>query len=129
MGAGPCTGDLLYGTTEVDVDDVCADRLDHPGRVTHRPWVRAEELDRQGMLVGGHAEVAEGLLVAMLDARTAHHLGANEARAVPPPLASEGLDAHAGHGGEHESGRHFDPADAPGSPEVDHGSDSVLADC
>ncbi len=54
---------------EVDVDDVGAGRLDHPGRLGHRDRVGAEDLDRQRMLVGGHPQVAERPLVAVLDAR------------------------------------------------------------
>ena len=60
---------LADGAAEVDVDDVGARGLDHARRVGHRVGVGAEDLDRQRMLVGGDAQVAERLLVAVLDAR------------------------------------------------------------
>ena len=67
-------GDLLHRATEVDVDDVGADRLDHARTLGHRPRLRPEQLDGQGVLVGGDAEVPESLLVAVLDPGAADHL-------------------------------------------------------
>ena len=45
-----------------------------------RPRLRAEELDRERMLVRGDAQVAERPLVAVLDPGAAHHLRADETR-------------------------------------------------
>ena len=79
------------------------------------------------MLVGCDAEVAERLLVAVLDPGAAHHLGADEPRAETAPLAAERLHADARHGGEDEARRHFDGADPPGLTQVDHELRIVLA--
>ena len=80
----------------------------------------AEELDRERMLVGGDAQVAERALVAVLDAGAADHLRADEARAEAPSLAPERLHADARHRREHEPRRHLDGADPPGFAKVDH---------
>ena len=112
---------LPHGTAEVEVDDVCADRLHHAGCIGHRSRLGAEELDRQRMLVRGNAEVAERPLVAVLDPRAAHHLGAHEPGAVPAALAPERLHADAGHWRENEACGHLDSADLPRGAEVDHG--------
>ena len=118
-GAGP--RHLPHRAAEVEVDDVGAYRLDHACGVGHRARVRAEELDRQRMLVRGNTEVAERPLVAVLDPGAAHHLGAHEPGAVPAALAPERLDADAGHWRENEACGHLDSADLPRGAEVDHG--------
>ena len=69
------------------------------------PRLGAEELDRERVLVGGDAQVAEGALVAVLDPGAADHLGAHEPRAVAPALAPERLHADARHRREHEARR------------------------
>ena len=71
---------LAHRAAVVDVDDVRAGRLDHARGLGHRARLRAEDLDRERMLVGGDAQVAERPLVAVLDPRAAHHLRADEAR-------------------------------------------------
>ena len=113
--------DLLHRAAEVDVHDVGSDGLDHPRSVRHRSGIRSEELDRERMLVRGHAEVAEGLLVAVLDAGAADHLGADEPGAVAAALAPKRLHADARHRSEHEPRGHLDGADPPGFAKVDHG--------
>ena len=73
------------------------------------------------MLVGRDAEVAERLLVAVLDSGAADHLRADEAGAEAPSLAPERLHADACHRREDEPRRHLDGADPPGFAKVDHG--------
>ena len=110
---------LAHRAAEVDVDDVRACVFDHSRRFRHRVGIGAEDLDRQGMLVGGDTEVAEGLLVAVLDSRTRDHLGADEPRTEAASLTAECLHADARHRRENESSRHLDRVDEPAFPEVD----------
>ena len=93
---------------EVDVDDVGARGLDHPGRLGHRDRVGAEDLDRERVLVGGDAQVAERALVAVLDPGDRDHLRADEPGAEAAALAPEGLHADAGHRRQDEAGRDLD---------------------
>ena len=67
--AGAGLRHLADGAAEVDVDDVRAGGLDHPRRLGHRGRVGAEDLDRERVLVGGDAQVAERALVPVLDSR------------------------------------------------------------
>ena len=60
---------LLHGAAEVDVDQVGARLLDHARRLGHRLRLGAEDLDGEGMLVGGDAQVAERTLVAVVQVR------------------------------------------------------------
>src|SRR5439155_64239 len=69
---------LLDRTAEVDVDEVRARVLDHARRLGHDRRIRPEDLDRQRMLVGGDAEIAERALVSVLQAGAADHLRADE---------------------------------------------------
>ena len=74
------------------------------------------------MLVRRDAQVAERLLVAMLDAGARDHLRAHETRAEAASLAAKRLHADARHRREHEPRRHLDGVDEPAFPEVDlHG--------
>ena len=82
--------------------------------------VGAEELDRERMLVGRDAQVAERALVAVLDAGAADHLRADEAGAEAASLSPKRLHADAGHGREHEAGRDLDPGDRPGCSTSGH---------
>ena len=82
--------------------------------------IRAEQLDRERVLVGGDAEVAERPFVAVLDPGAADHLGAHEAGAEAPALAAEGLHADARHRREDEPRRYLDRPDRPALAEVDH---------
>ena len=116
--AGAGLRDLAHRAAEVHVDDVRAGRLDHPCRVGHRPRLGAEDLDREGVLVTRDAQVAEGALVAVLDAGRRDHLRADEAGAEPSSLSPKSLDADAGHRRKHDSRRHLDPADRPRLQEV-----------
>src|SRR5581483_6122169 len=111
--AGSRLRHLADGAAEVHVDDVRARRLDHPRRLRHRRGLGAEDLDRERMLVGGDAQVAERPLVPVLDPGGGHHLRADEPRAETPALAAERLDRDAGHRREHEPRRHLDVADRP----------------
>ena len=119
-GARPGPRHLPHGAAEVEVDDVGTDRLDHLRRVRERARLRAEELDRERMLVRSNPEVPERPLVAVLDPRAAHHLGAHEPSAVAAALPSERLHADARHRGENEPRRDLDGADVPGRAKVDH---------
>ena len=75
------------------------------------------------MLVGGDPEVAERLLVAVLDAGAGDHLGAHEPSPESASLAAERLHADARHRREDEARRHLDGVDEPALPEVDlHGA-------
>ena len=113
---------LADGAAEVDVDEVGAGRLDHARRLRHRAGVRAEDLDRERMLVRRDAQVPERLLVAVLDAGARDHLRADEARSEAASLAPKCLHADARHRREHEPRRHLDGVDEPAFPEVDlHG--------
>ena len=78
----------------------------------------AEDLDRQRMLVGRDAQVAERALVPVLDPGRRDHLRADETGAEPSSLPPKGLDADAGHRCEHDPRRHLDPADRPRLQEV-----------
>ena len=118
---------FLHGAAEVDVDDVRAGRLDHPRRLGHRDRVGAEDLDRERVLVGGDAQVAERLFVAVLDSRDGDHLRADEPGAVAAALPAECLDAHAGHRSEHEPARDLDAAEGPGLVEIDAASAPMVA--
>ena len=102
------------------------DGLDHARGVGHRARVGAEELDRERVLVGRDAQVAERLLVAVLDPGAAHHLGADEPGSVAPSLTAKCLHADACHRGEDEARGHLDGADLPALAEVDHGRRMVL---
>ena len=115
-GAGP--RHLPHRAAEVEVDDVGAYRLDHACGVGHRARVRAEELDRQRMLVGGDSQVAERSLVPMLDSGAADHLRADQPGPVASPLTPEGLHAHPGHGREDEACGHLDGSDVPRRSQV-----------
>ena len=110
---------LPHRAAEVDVDEVRAGCLDHAGRVCHRGRVGAEDLDRERVLVGGDAEIAERLLVSVLDAGAGDHLGADEPGPEPPSLAPERLHADACHRRQHEARRHLDGADVPALSEID----------
>ena len=93
---------LPDGAAEVDVDEVGAGSLDHPRRLGHRARLRAEDLDRERVLVAGDAEVAERSLVPVLDPGAADHLRADETGAEAASLAAERLHADTRHRGEHE---------------------------
>ena len=118
--AGAGLRHLPHGAAEVEVDEVGACCFDHPRRLGHRAGFRAEQLDRERMLVGGDTEVSERSLVAVLDPGAADHLGADEACAEAASLPPERLHADARHRGEHEPRRDLDRPDRPGFAEVDH---------
>ena len=117
--AGARLRHLPHRAAEVDVDEVGAGRLDHPRRLGHRARLGAEDLDRERMLVGGDAEVAERALVPVLDPGAADHLRADEAGAEAASLAAERLHADAGHRREDEPRRDLDVADPPAFAEID----------
>jgi hypothetical protein len=120
---------LADGTAEVDVDDVRARVLDHPGGLGHHAGLGAEDLDRERMLVGGDAQVAERALVLVREPGAADHLGADEPGAEAAPLAAEGLHADPCHGGQHEAGGDLDGPDSPGFVEIYlHRSQIVVTD-
>src|SRR5439155_12650769 len=110
---------LANRAAEVDVDDVRAGRLDHARGLAHHDRVGAEDLNRERVLVAGDAEVAERPLVPVLDARAAHHLGADEPGAEAPSLAAEGLHAHSRHRREDDPRGDLDGADPPGFTKID----------
>ena len=118
-GAGAGLGHLADGAAEVDVHDVGAGRLDDPCGLGHRGGVGAEDLDRERVLVGGDAQVAERAFVLVLDPRDRDHLRADEPGAVAAALAAKCLHAHTGHGREHEPARDLDPAEIPVRVQVD----------
>ena len=124
--AGARLRDLLHRAAEVDVDDVGSDGLDHARGVRHRSGVGAEELDRERVLVGGDAEVAERLLVAVLDPGAAHHLGAHEAGAVAASLAPKRLHADARHRARGRGAWAPRPGRSASFAKVDHGRRMVL---
>jgi hypothetical protein len=70
------------------------------------------------MLVGGDPQIPEGAFVAVVKARAADHLGADEARAEAAALTAERLHADARHRREHQAGRHLDRPDPPGGTKV-----------
>jgi hypothetical protein len=70
------------------------------------------------MLVPRDPEVAESPLVAVLEPGAAHHLRADQSGPVAPALTPERLDAHPGHGSEHEAGRDLDFRDPPGLTKI-----------
>ena len=113
MRTGAGLRHLAHRAAEVHIDDVRACGLDHARRVGHRGGVRAEDLDRERVLVGSDAQVAEGALVAVLDPGGGDHLRADETGAEAASLAPKRLDADAGHRREHDSRRHLDAADRP----------------
>ena len=127
--AGAGLRHLPHRAAEVHVDDVRAGGLDHPRRVGHRAGIGAEDLDRERMLVGRDAQVAEGALVAVLDPGRGDHLRADEPGAEPPSLPPERLDADARHRREHDPRRHLDPADRPRFPQVHRHRAMVSAAC
>ncbi len=110
---------LPDGAAEVDVDEVGARGLDHPRRLGHRARLRAEDLDRERVLVAGDAEVAERALVPVLDPGAADHLRADEPGAEAAPLAAERLHADTGHRRQDEARRDLDVPDAPAFAEID----------
>jgi hypothetical protein len=110
---------LAHRAAEVEVDEVCPGRLDHPRGLGHRARIRAEELDRERVLVGGDPQVAERPLVAVLDAGAADHLGADEPGPEAAALASKGLHADARHRRQHEAGRDLHGADRPRRAQVE----------
>src|SRR5438874_3519753 len=116
--AGPGLRHLADGTAEVHVDDVRTGRFDHPGCVGHHRRLGAEDLDRQGVLVGGDPQVAERLLVPVLDPGAGDHLRAHEPGPVAAALPAERLDPDAGHRREHDPARDLDLADPPGFTQI-----------
>ena len=118
-GAGAGLGHLAHRAAEVDVDDVRARGLDPPRGLGHRRRVRAEDLDRERMLVAGDPQVAERALVPVLDPGDRDHLRADEPGAVAAALAAERLDADARHRREHDPARDLDPAEVPVLVEID----------
>ena len=125
--AGAGLRHLADGAAEVDVDEVGAGRLDHPRRLGHRPRLGAEDLDRERVLVGGDAEVAERLLVPVLDPGAADHLRADEPGAEAASLAAKRLHADARHRRQDEPRRDLHVADVPAFAQVDlHGLLMVL---
>ena len=110
---------LLDRAAEVHVDDVGARGLHHAGGLGHGHRVGAEDLDRERMLVRAHPQVAERLLVPVLDPGHGDHLGADEARPVAAALPAKGLHRHACHRRQHDAARDVDGADPPGVLEVD----------
>ena len=76
--------------------------------------LRAEDLDRERVLVRGDPQIAERALVPVLDPGARDHLRADEPGPEPAPLAAEGLYADARHRREHDSRRHLHLADPPG---------------
>ena len=126
--AGAGLRHLAHRAAEVDVDEVGARRLDHPRRVGHHARLRAEDLDRERMLVAGDAQVAERPLVPVLDPGAADHLGADEPGAEPASLAAERLHADARHRRQDDARRDLDVADPPALSQVDlHGCEMVDA--
>src|SRR5205085_4602688 len=75
--------------------------------------LRAEDLHRERVLVGGDAQVAERPLVSVLEPGAADHLGAHETRPEAPSLPPEGLYAHARHRGQHDARRDPHRPDPP----------------
>ena len=125
--AGAGLRHLADGAAEVDVDEVGAGGLDHSRRIGHRPWLRAEDLDRERVLVGGDPEVAERLLVPVLDPGAADHLRADEPGAETASLAAKRLHADARHRRQDEARGDLHVADVPAFAQVDfHGLLMVL---
>jgi hypothetical protein len=116
--ARACLRHLPHGAAEVDVDEVCAGGLHHPRGVGHHPRLRAEDLDRERVLVSRHAQVPERARVPVLDPGAADHLRADEAGPEPAALAAERLHAHARHRCEDEARRDLHRSDAPGLPKI-----------
>ena len=127
--AGAGLRHLADGAAEVDVDDVGAGGRDHPRRLRHHRGVGAEDLDRQRVLVGADAQVAERPLVAVLDPRAGDHLRADEPGAEAASLAPEGLDADPGHRGQNDPRGNLDGADLPALAQIEHRRDRVLEPC
>ena len=109
---------LADRAAEVDVDDVRARILDHPGRLGHHRRVGAEDLNGERVLVARDPQVAERPLVPVLDPGAADHLRAHETRAEAAALAAKRLDAHAGHRREHDPAGNLDCPDPPGVSEI-----------
>jgi len=118
VGARAGLRHLAHRAAEVHVDDVCAGRLDHPRRIRHRMGIRAEDLDRERVLVGRDAQVAEGPLVAVLDPGCGDHLRADQTGAETASLAPKSLDADPRHRRQHDPGGDLDAADRPRLLEV-----------
>src|SRR5205823_10381572 len=117
---------LAHRAAEVHVDDVGPGGLDHPGGLRHRPRLGAEDLDRQRVFVRAYPQVAQRLLVAVLDSRAGDHLRADEPGPEPASLAAKGLHADARHRCENDPRRELDVADPPGFPEIHlHGAHIV----
>ena len=81
--------------------------------------LRAEDLDRERMLVGGDAQVAERPLVPVLDPGAADHLRADEPGAEAASLAAKRLHADACHRRQDEARRDLDVADVPAFAQID----------
>ena len=127
MRAGAGLRHLADGAAEVHVDDVRARRTRPSAPPPPSSRLRAEDLDRERMLVGRDAQIAERPLVAVPDPGGRDHLRAHEPRAEAAALAAEGLDRDAGHRREHDPRRHLDPADRPRVPQVHRHSPMVSA--
>ncbi len=92
------------------------------GRLAHHVGVVAEELHRDGVLVGVDAqELADGALVAVLETEARHHLGHHEPGAVALGLQAHEPVADAGQRGEHQAVRQLVTAERPGVGELAHG--------
>ena len=89
-GAGAGLADLAHRAAHVDVDQVGAGLGDDRGRRAHHLGVLAEELDRDRVLVGvDPQQLAQGALVAVVQAEARDHLGDREAGAVAARLQAD----------------------------------------
>jgi hypothetical protein len=74
-GAGAGLADLADGAAHVDVDQIGACLRDHSRRRSHDLRILAEELNRDGVLVGMQAEqLAHGALIAVVEPEARNHL-------------------------------------------------------
>ena len=110
-GSGLCH--LLDRAAEVDIDDVRAGFLDHRGGIRHHSRIGAEDLHRQGALVGRDAQIAQSALVSVLQTGARDHLGADEPGAKSPSLAPKRLHADACHRRQNQAAGDLHRPDVP----------------
>ena len=115
-GAAVALHDFLGGTSEVQVDEVEAESLDHFGGFGHHLGIAAEKLGRDRVLVFVEVEIALGLLIFLAQNSVGRgELGHDETASaeVADEAAEDGV-GDAGHGREDSGWGDCDRADLQG---------------
>ena len=92
--------DLGHRAAHVDVDDIGAGRLRHPGRLRHHPGVAPHQVHRDRRLIPIEVHQPERFPMPADERLAADHLGAGQPGAELPSDLSEGRVGDARHRGD-----------------------------